>query len=179
LPRITPQGRRSVQRYSIIAVLCLVFSGTVAPYLTLALISVEISTVQALALLLTPFAFLMWIVTTVRALHLAGLDYWSLASTYVSLICVGVAIVLACIAFIIRPDGSPTNFRDIVLQAAGVVAAGAICWCGWYNCRRTRNGSLAVSVTVLQLTTGTLLALGIIWMLVRDRHPNRDVNKLN
>jgi glucose dehydrogenase len=150
-------------------VLCLVSSGTVAPYLTVALIAIEIPTVQALALLLIPFIFLMWIVTTVRALHLAGLDYWSLASTYVAIACAGVAIVLAWIASLIRPDGSPTNFRDIVLHAAGVVAVGGVSWCGWYNCRRTRNGSLAVSVTTLQMGIGVLLALVIIWALVRDR----------
>lgn len=106
------------------------------------LISVEIPTVQAVALLLIPSVVLMWIVTTVRALHLAGLDYWSLASTYVAIACAGVAIVLAWIASIIRPDGSPTNLRGIVLHAALLVAVGGICWCGWYNWRRTRNGSL-------------------------------------
>jgi hypothetical protein len=179
LPRIAAQGRRSVQRYSIVAVLCLAFSGTVAPYLTVTLIAVEIPTVQALALLLTPFAFLMWVVTTVRALHLAGFGYWSLASTYVTIACAGVAIVLTWIASIIRPDGSPTAVRDVVLHAAGVFAVGGICWCGLYNWRRMRNGSLAFSVTALQITTGTLLALAIIWMLVCNRQPNRAVDKLN
>jgi hypothetical protein len=138
----------------------------------------KIPTVQAVALLLTPFASLMWIVATVRALHLAGFGYWSLASTYVSLICAGVSIVLVWFASVIRPDEPPTNFRDIVLHGGGVIAVGGIWWCWWYNWRKMRNGSLAVSVTALQIVTATLLALGIIWMLVRDRHPNRDVNKL-
>lgn len=158
--------------------LCLVFSGTVAPYLTVALLAIKIPTVQAVALLLTPFALLMWIVTTVRALHLAGFGYWSLASTYVAIACAGVAMILVWIASVIRPDGSPTGVRDVVLHSAGVIAVGGICWCGWHNWRRVRNVALAFSVTALQMVTGALLAMGIIWMLVRDRHPNRDVNKL-
>ena len=170
MPRIIAQRRRSVRHYSIVAVLCLVFSGTVAPYLTVALIAVEIPTVQAVALLLGPFAFLMWIVATVRALHFAGFGYWSLTSTYVSLICVGVAIVFVWVASAMRPDVSHTSFRDILFHAAGVVAVGGICWCGWYNWRRTRNGSLAFSVMALQVVTDTLLAVVIIWMLVRGRH---------
>lgn len=136
----------------------------------MALIEVSIPTVQAVALLLTPFAFLMWIVTTVQALHLAGFGYWSLGSTYVSLICAGVAIVFAWIASSMRPHEAPTGLRDVVLHAAGGVAVGGICWCGWYNWRQMRIGALAFSVTTLQVVTGTLLAMVIIWTLVRDRH---------
>ena len=164
-----PSRRKALQLYAIFAVLCLVSSGTAAPYLAVASLAVDSHLVRAAAFLLTPFAFAMWIVATVRSLHLAGLGYWSLASTYIALVCVGVATALACISWIIWPDGATDDLKEAVGHAAGVVGLGGIFWCGWYNWRRTGSAPLAVSVTALQMVTSAFIALLMLLVLLRDR----------
>ncbi|MGF6311899.1 type IV secretory pathway VirB2 component (pilin) [Bradyrhizobium sp. i1.8.4] len=156
--------------YPIIAALCLVFSVTAAPYVVFVSIVSESPLLRALAFLSGPVTFLVWIIVTVRALHLLGLGYWSLTSTYVSLLSEGAAIGLACLAVALQPNGSHAEPNATVLYAAGLVALGSQCWCGWYNWKRTGSALLAFSVTVLQLTTSSLIML---LLMLRSRPPEK------
>jgi len=155
-------------RYSVTAALSLVFSVTVAPYVAFVSINSSSALPRALAFLSGPVTIVVWIVATVRALHVLGLGYWSLTSTYVSLLSEVVAIGLICLVVVLQANGSHSELNITVLYVAGLVALGSQCWCCWYNWTKSGSVSLAFSVTVLQITTSSLI---VLLLMLRSRPP--------
>jgi hypothetical protein len=156
--------------YPITAALCFAFSVTAAPYVVFVSIDSGSPLLRALAFLSGPLSLLLWIVLTIRSLHLLRLAYWALTSTYVSLLSEGAAIGLACLAVALQPNRSDSAPNATALYAAGLIALGGLCWCGWYNWRRTGSALLALSVTVLQITTSSLI---VSLLMLRCRPPER------
>lgn len=157
--------------YPIIAALCLAFSVTAAPYIVFVSLACESPLVRAACFLLGPLSFLLWIVLTIRSLHYLRLSYWTLASTYVSLLSEVAAVAIACLAAALQANGPHAEPNATALHAAGLVALGGQCWCGWYNWRKTGSASLAFSVTVLQITTSSLI---VLLLMLRSRPPEKN-----
>jgi hypothetical protein len=117
-----------LHRHSIIAALCLVFSLTAAPCLVSASLSSGSPLIRAAAFLLGPLSFLVWIVTTVRSLHILGLGYWSLASTYVVLLAELAAVVLAVLAGSVHTQRSATDIYETLLCSAALTDLTGMTW---------------------------------------------------
>jgi hypothetical protein len=118
-----------------------------------------------------PLSFVVGVVLTVRSLHVLGLGYWSLASTYVILLSEFAAVVLAVVAVSVHTQGSASDLHETCLWAASRTGLIGFTWSVWYNWRTTRSLPVAISVTVLQLITGGLI---VLIFLLRSRPPEKN-----
>ena len=119
---------------------------------------------NAIALLMVPFATFCWIFTTIRATHLAGAWSWFIPSTYVTLIGGVIAVVLCAIMLIDSRKFSRLghDVRDTTLYVAAAILYGScVGWSYFYNWRRTNSAILAVSMTILQ-TLSAAFVIGVI-----------------
>lgn len=122
----------------------------------------------AIALLMVPFAIFCWIFTTIRAIHMAGVQFWFIPSTYVTLTC-GVISLVMCAIMLLVADESTRRAHDVsdttLCVAAAILYSGCAVWSYWYNWRRTNSAMLALSLTILQVLTAVfLIAVFGLWL---------------
>lgn len=156
--------------YPTLAALCFAFSVAVAPFVGSAWVTSASPFVRGAVLLFGPLSFLAWVVLTIRSLHLLGLAYWSLASTYVILVSELAAAVLALVAGSLHTPGSVCDWREALLWTAAMTCLAGLTWSASYNWRKAGSLQIAVSVTVLQLITGSLI---VLILMLRSRPPEK------
>jgi hypothetical protein len=126
--------------------------------------------IEVLAVLV-PALMLFWIILTVMALHKRDVYFWSLGSTWTS--------VIACpIAFVIMSLSSWSQLHDSSAPLFhGPIVAGAIlyivafAYAIFYNYNITKSATLAISTSLMQ----QLAALGVVFLFLRWR--GNEVNR--
>jgi hypothetical protein len=117
------------------------------------LIAGDYTWLNAIALLIIPLAVFSWIFTTIRAIHLLGLRFWFIPSTYVTLVGSILAVLISAIMFIFTQEtarrGNQTTDSTLYVTAA-ILYGGCVVWSYFYNWRRTGSAVLAISLTILQ-----------------------------
>jgi hypothetical protein len=120
------------------------------------------STVLEVIAVLVPALVLIWIVMTVMALHKRDVYYWSLGSTWTSLIACPIALGIMSFSAV-HADGAPA-FQGPIL-AGGILYAVALAFAILHNYNATRSVMLAISTSMLQ----QLAVLGVIFIFFRWR----------
>ena len=131
--------------------------------------------INAIALLIVPFARFCWIFTTIRAIHLAGVRFWFIPSTYVALVGGVIALVLCMIMSISTHEAARHGRQgaDVTLYVtAAILYGGCAVWSYFYNWRRTGSAILAISLTILQ-TLSASFVIGIFSLWVDGRNTKR------
>jgi hypothetical protein len=129
---------------------------------------------NAIALLLAPCIVFFWIFTTIRAIHLAGVRFWFIPSTYVTLVG-GIIALVMCVIMLLLSHESARQGHDAgdntLYVAAAILYGGCAGWSCWYNWRRTNSALLAISLTILQ-TLSAAFVVGVfnLWL---DRHSTK------
>jgi hypothetical protein len=168
-----PPERSKASRYPLLSGLLLLSipgSGSISY-----LIFGNYAGLNAIALLIVPFAVFCWIFTTIRAIHLAGVRFWFIPSTYVTLIGGIIAIVLCAIMLVVSHESAREehDVRDATLYVApAILYSGCVMWSYWYNWRRTNSAILAISITILQILSAAFL-IGIFNLWLDGRNTKR------
>jgi hypothetical protein len=106
--------------------------------------------VLKVAAILTPVLIFVWIVLTVMALHRREVYFWSLGSTWTSLIACPLALVIMSFS-VWRQAHDPNAPFDLGIVFAGAILyAAALTFALLYNFRATRSAALAFSTSMLQ-----------------------------
>jgi hypothetical protein len=123
---------------------------------------------NAVALLLVPFAVFCWIFTTIKGIHLVGVQFWFIPSTYVTLIGGVISFVMSATMLLASQESAKRGQAagDYTLYAAAAILYGGCAgWSCWYNWRRTGSTVLAISLTILQ-TMSAVFVIGVfnLWL---------------
>jgi hypothetical protein len=119
--------------------------------------------VLKVAAILTPVLIFVWIVLTVMALHRREVYFWSLGSTWTSLIACPLALVIMSFS-VWRQAHDPNAPFDLGIVFAGAILyAAALTFALLYNFRATRSAALAFSTSMLQ----QLAVLGLLFLYFR------------
>ncbi|WP_338829938.1 hypothetical protein [Bradyrhizobium sp. 27S5] len=133
------------------------------------------SWINAVGLLIVPLSIFCWVFTTIRAIHLVGVRFWFIPSTYVALV-VGIIALLMCLAmglFTHEAARHGHQVTDVTLYiAAAILYGGCIVWSYFYNWRKTRSPILAASLTVLQTVSATFV-IGLLYLWIDGRNTKR------
>jgi hypothetical protein len=115
------------------------------------------------AAVLAPVLIFVWIVMTVMALHKREVYFWSLGSTWTSLIACPLALAITpfCIWRQLKDPAAPIDPVPIMAGAALYIAA--LSYAIFYNFKATRSAALALSTSMLQ----QLAVLGLIYLWLR------------
>jgi uncharacterized membrane protein YoaK (UPF0700 family) len=113
---------------------------------------------------LIPALVFIWIIMTVTALHKRDVYFWSLGSTWSSLIACPIALLIIALSGGLK--GAPA-----LLMAGAILYAVAFAYSIFYNYNATKSAALALSTSMLQ----QLAVLGAIYLYFRltDREENR------
>jgi hypothetical protein len=115
------------------------------------------------AAILMPVLIFVWIVMTVMALHRRDVYFWSLGSTWTSLIACPLALVIMSFS-VWRQAHDPNAPLDLgIIYAGAILYATALAFAIFYNFRATRSVLLALSTSMLQ----QLAVLGLLFIYFR------------
>jgi hypothetical protein len=117
-------------------------------------------TVLQIVAILVPVLVLLWIVMTVMALHKRHVYFWSLGSTWTSIIACPIALVIMC--FSSFHDAAAPPFQAPILAGA-ILYVVTFAFAIFYNYNATRSAVLAFSTSMLQ----QLAVLGVIFLFFR------------
>jgi hypothetical protein len=113
--------------------------------------------------ILTPVLIFVWIVMTVMALHRREVYFWSLGSTWTSLIACPLALVIMSFS-VWRQVNDPNAPFDLgIIFAGAILYVAALAYALLYNFRTTRSAALAFSTSMLQ----QLAVLGLLFLYFR------------
>jgi hypothetical protein len=126
------------------------------------------STVLEVIAVLVPALVLLWIVMTVMALHKRDVYFWSLGSTWVSLIACPAALVIMSFSSF-HATGAP-SFQGPI-WAGGILYLVALAYAIFHNYSATRSVTLTISTSMLQ----QLAVLGVVFIFFRWR--GNEVNR--
>jgi hypothetical protein len=120
-------------------------------------------TVLKVAAVLLPVLVFVWIVATVMALHRRDVYFWSLGSTWTSLIAcpLAVAITSFCAWRQLKDPGA--SIDPVPIMAGAVLYVAALAYALLYNFRATRSAALAFSTSMLK----QLAVLGLLFLYFR------------
>ena len=119
-----------------------------------------------LAVLIPTLAFI-WIIMTVTALHKRDVYFWSLGSTWSSLIACPIAFVIIALS----RGWNGVSTPPALMMAGAILYAVAFAYSIFYNYNATKSAALALSTSMLQ----QLAVLGAIYLFFRltDNEENR------
>ncbi|KJC44524.1 hypothetical protein UP06_18835 [Bradyrhizobium sp. LTSP857] len=124
--------------------------------------------INAAGLLIMPFSAFCWIFTTIRAIHLVGVRFWFLPSTYVGLIGGLLALLICLVMFVFSTEAERRGHQvtDTTLYAAAAILyCGCVVWSYLYNWRKTRSALLSVSLTLLQTISAAFVIVALyLWI---------------
>lgn len=115
------------------------------------------------AAILTPVLIFVWIVLTVMALHRREVYFWSLGSTWTSLIACPLALVIMSFSVWRQAQDSTAPFDLGIIFAGAILYVAALAYALFYNLRATRSVTLAISTSMLQ----QLAVLGLLFLYFR------------
>jgi hypothetical protein len=115
------------------------------------------------AAILTPVLIFVWIVLTVMALHRREVYFWSLGSTWTSLIACPLALVIMSFSVWRQAQDSTAPFDLGIIFAGAILYVAALACALLYNFRATRSAALAFSTSMLQ----QLAVLGLLFLYFR------------
>jgi hypothetical protein len=129
------------------------------------------STIFEVVAVLVPALVLLWIVLTVTSLHKRDARFWSLGSTWTSVIACPIALIIMSLSSWsqLHDPNAPLFHAPII--AGAILYAVAFAYSIFYNYNVTRSAMLAISTGVLQ----QLAALGVIFLFLRWR--GNEVNR--
>lgn len=162
--------RRSsdVGRYNLLSGLLLFSIPAACLIATLIFRYQNYSWVNAIGVLVVPFAILCWIFTTIRAIHLLDVRFWFVPSTYVGLIGGVFALLICLIMFVFSTEAERTGHRitDTTLYvAAAILYGGCVVWSCFYNWRKTGSAILSLSLTLLQTISAAFVIVALyLWI---------------
>jgi hypothetical protein len=120
---------------------------------------------------LVPVLTFVWIVMTVMGLHKRDVYFWSLGSTWSSIIASAVAVVIMSLSSLSGlNDPSAPLFRAPIIAGA-ILYAVAFAYAIFYNYNATKSAMLAISTSILQ----QVAFLGAIFLFLRWR--GNEVNR--
>jgi len=106
-------------------------------------------TVKVVAVVIPVLCF-VWIVFTVMALHRRDVYFWSLGSTWTSLIACPAAILIMSLSGWSRLHDPNAPLFEVPLLAGAALYVTAFAFAMFYNVRAARSALLAFSTTMLQ-----------------------------
>ena len=121
---------------------------------------------MTLVVVLIPTLAFIWIIMTVTALHKRDVYFWSLGSTWSSLIACPIALLI-----IVLSGG--WKGATAIMMAGAILYAVAFAYSIFYNYNATKSAVLALSTSMLQ----QLAILGAIYLYFRltDNEENRPI----
>jgi hypothetical protein len=128
-------------------------------------------TVVQVAGMLTPALVAVWIIVTVTALHKREVYFWSLGSTWASVIICPIALVIMCLSSWSQLHDPNAPLFQAPVIAGAILYAFAFAYATFYNYNATKSAALALSTSILQ----QLAVLGAIYLYFRltDHKTNR------
>jgi hypothetical protein len=128
-------------------------------------------TVVQIVAMLTPALVAVWIIMTVTALHKREVYFWSLGSTWASIIICPSALVIMCLSVWSRLHDPNAPLFHVPIIAGAILYAVALAYSIFYNYNATKSATLALSTSMLQ----QLAVLGAIYLYFRltDHEENR------
>ena len=126
------------------------------------------STVLEVIAVLVPALMLLWIILTVMALHKRDVYFWSLSSTWTSVIACPIALVIMSLSSLHDPN-APLFHGPII--AGGILYIVASAYAIFYNYNIAKSATLAISTSLLQ----QLAVLGVVFLFLRWR--GNEVNR--
>ena len=128
-------------------------------------------TVLKVGAILVPALVLFWIIMTVMALHKRDVYFWSLGSTWVSVIACPIALVIMSLSVSSQlHDPNAPLFQGPIIAGA-ILYVVAFAYAIFYNYAVTKSAMLAISTVVLQ----QVAVLGVIFLFLRWR--GNEVNR--
>jgi hypothetical protein len=118
-------------------------------------------TVIEVAAVLVPALMLLWIILTVSALHKRDAYFWSLGSTWTSVIACPVALVIMSLGSWSQANGPNAPLFHAPIVAGTILYLVAFAYAIFYNYKVTGSALLAVSTSMLQ----QLAMLGAIFLV--------------
>jgi hypothetical protein len=115
------------------------------------------------AAILAPVLIFVWIVMTVMALHRKEVYFWSLGSTWTSLIACPLAISIMSFSVWTELHDPKASVDWALIFAGAFLYVTAFAFAVFYNFRATKSVLLTLSTSMLQ----QLAVLGLIFLLAR------------
>jgi hypothetical protein len=118
-----------------------------------------------------PALMLIWIIMTMMALHKRDVYFWSLGSTWTSVIACPIALVIMSLSVWSQLNDPHAPLFQTPIIAGAILYAVAFAYAIFYNYNATKSAMLAVSTSMLQ----QLAVLGVIFLFLRWR--GNEVNR--
>lgn len=99
---------------------------------------------------LVPVLVFMWIVTTVMSLHRRDVYFWSLGSTWTSIIACPLALVIVSFSAWSGLNDPNAPVFQLPIVAGVILYAVAFAYAIFYNYNATRSATLTISTSLLQ-----------------------------
>jgi hypothetical protein len=114
-------------------------------------------------LVLVPAIMFVWIIMTVMALHKREVYFWSLGSTWSTILACPIALLIITMSgWSQLHDPNAALFQSPIVAGA-ILYAVALAFAVFYNYNATKSVALAISTSVLQ----QLAVLGVIFLFIR------------
>jgi hypothetical protein len=118
-----------------------------------------------------PALMRIWIIMTMMALHKRDVYFWSLGSTWTSVIACPIALVIMSLSVWSQLNDPHAPLFQTPIIAGAILYAVAFAYAIFYNYNATKSAMLAVSTSMLQ----QLAVLGVIFLFLRWR--GNEVNR--
>lgn len=118
-----------------------------------------------------PALMLIWIIMTMMALHKRDVYFWSLGSTWTSVIACPIALVIMSLGVWSQLNDPHAPLFQAPIIAGAILYAVAFAYAIFYNYNATKSAMLAISTSMLQ----QLAVLGVIFLFLRWR--GNEVNR--
>ena len=130
-------------------------------------ISTGIDDWMTLVVVLIPTLAFIWIIMTVTALHNRDVYFWSLGSTWSSLIACPIGLLIVALS----GGWNGVSTPPALMMGGGILYVVAFAYSIFYNYNATKSAVLALSTSMLQ----QLAILGAIYLYFRltDNEENR------
>jgi hypothetical protein len=125
---------------------------------------------QVLAVLV-PVLLFIWIILTVTALHKRDVYFWSLGSTWTTVVVCLIALAVVSLSSLSTLNDPNAPFLRAPILAGSILYAAAFAYAIFYNYNTTKSAILAISTSLLQ----QLAVLGAIFLFLRWR--GNEVNR--
>jgi hypothetical protein len=120
------------------------------------------STLQVIAVLLPVLLFMGGIIT-VHALHKREVYFWSLGSTWTTVVACPLALVIICFSVFSRLHNPNAPLFQAPIIAGALLYVSAVAYALFYNFNATKSFILAISTSLLQ----QVAVLGAVFLFLR------------